>query len=172
MTVKTLWQNKWIEVRSRNNYTYIHTPIGDGAAVAIMGFREKEGRMEYLGRFENCPAHGDEFELCSLTGMLDVYGEDKKMTALRELKEESGYIVNDVNRVIELGTVRPSKASDMELFLYAVEIKDSDELIEIEGDGTAGEEGAYAKWVSGEELAFCKDPVVSTLMLRLIYKRG
>lgn len=173
MTVKTLWGNQWLEVRTKDDwYTYTHSPVGDGTGVAILGFRNRNNKIEYLGRFEDCPAHGDGIQLCSLTGMCDVEGEDRVSTALRELKEESGYVVTDSARVLELGSVRPSKASDSEVFLFAVEIEDTDEIVDIEGDGTKGEENAYAKWVSAEELAFSKDPIVSTLILRLIFKRG
>jgi len=171
MSDKVLWKNDWIEVRERDNwYTFTTSPSGNSNGVAVLGFKREVGETQYLGRYELTVCHSPEIELASLTGMCDKEGENVKTTAMRELEEESGYVVNDLRRFIELGTVRPSKSSDYTITLFAIEIKDTDEKVEIAGDGTKGEEGAYCKWISREEAVNCKDPLVSTMIARLDLK--
>lgn len=171
MADKVLFKNKWIEVREKDGwYTYSHSSWCKGKGVTVLGYRKSNDKIEYLGRHELTICHSDEIELCSLSGGFDKEGENYKICANRELEEESGYVINDMRRFIELGSVRPSKSSDTEIFLFAIELKDNDEKIEIVGDGTKGEEGAYCDWVSREEAINCKDPLVATMIARLDLK--
>lgn len=164
--LKTLWENEWIEIREIDGfYTYMHQKKCDGKAVAVLGF-SKDGKV--LGRFERVPCHGDGITLCSLTGMVDP-GEEFLDAAVRELEEESG-ISMPPESLISLGEVRPSKASDTVISLWAVEVEYQPGEFTGEGDGTEGEKGAYCKFVTMKEAARCKDPLVPCMILRYISK--
>lgn len=178
-----LFENKWLMVKKAligddkgnkvGEYIYQHAPWSNGEGVAILlyqdvhfqGDAEKSTERQYFGRYEICPAHSDQPELCSITGGMDKKGESPIATAIRELEEEAGYTTTPGNLHI-LGTVNPSKAADTTMHLFAVKVGDCDK-VEATGDGTVGEAGSYMKWVSEEQAVFCKDPLVATMIQRL-----
>lgn len=171
-----IFHNKWVslmESLDENGCRYIYTTEpwsgSKGVAVLVHRWQKKNGwgyaEREFLGRYEICPAHSDEAELCSITGGLDKPDEDAFQIAIREVKEEAGYDIYE-HELLYLGSVRPSKASDKEVFLFAVDVtgKEQGEAI---GDGTLGEVGAYTKWVARNRVVFCKDPLMGTMVTRL-----
>lgn len=175
--VETLFENKWVtvlekETEKNGNYTYTHKPWCNGVAVAILPYKQKSvDDISILGRFEICPAHSDDTELCSITGGFD----NKEIftiyeCVLNELMEEGGYKA-EVEHLINLGTVRPSKSSDTLMYLFAINIdQEGIEECEATTDGTVGEIGAYCKWVDIEDAIECKDPLVSTMIIRMLTK--
>lgn len=184
---ETIFQNRWLEVKKAilkdpdSEYIYSHAPWSGGLGIAILCYRDivvgqdsmyskddPRGRIyarEYLGRYEICPAHSDDAELCSITGGYDKEGETFHECAIRELEEEGGF-TTEPGKLKQLGTVRPSKSSDNLMHLYAVNVDDC-EQVEAVGDGTAGEAGSYVEWVQEREAVFCKDPLVATMIQRL-----
>ncbi|MCC3687448.1 NUDIX domain-containing protein [Bacillus cereus] len=180
MTAKVteLFKNKWntvVEKEMDNGCRYVYNKAEwcNSQGVAILPFRNVVvnnwgfTEREYLGRFEVCPAHSEEIELCSITGGMDKEGEAPVVTAWRELIEEGGYKV-PVENIIYLGTVRPSKASDTTTHLFAVDLGDGFEEVEAVGDGTIGEEGAYCDWITGKQLVDAKDPLLHAMVMRLL----
>lgn len=162
-TSKTLYRNEWLSLQeTMDGYVYTHEEKSDGQGVAVLAFRPRPLRV--VGRYENCPCHFDGMALTSLTGQLDQ-GETPVQTAVRELFEEAGITVGP-DEMKSLGTVRPSKASDTVMHLFAVDIGDRD-IGRAPGDGTKGEEGAYCKWVGHEEAIMSKSPVLATMVARL-----
>jgi len=180
---KTLFETKWSSIikKTMDNgsvYEYLHSPWCNGEGVAILPFRRTASSFtrldaidyEFLGRFEVCPAHSNDFELCSITGGMDKQGENPMITAWRELIEEGGYRV-PLENIIPLGTVRPSKASDTKTHLFAVNLDKGFDEFEAIGDGTPCEEGAYCKWVSRDNILLAKDSLLHAMYVRLRYKR-
>lgn len=171
--IEQLFSDKWLSVNKKtmdngSEYIYSNSPWCKSNGIAILPFRKaKDGYPEFLGRFEICPAHSDEIELCSITGGMDKEGESPALTAVRELIEEGGYKV-PLENVISLGTVRPSKSSDSTNHLFAVNLDNGAEEVEAVGDGTLGEEGAYCSWISLEELVDAKDPLLHSIFLRAL----
>lgn len=176
--ISTLFSNKWQSIKHKqldngSEYVYSSSPWCGGEGVAVLPYRRKlinkpwnYYENEYLGRFEICPAHSDDVELCSITGGMDKDGESPVFTAVRELIEEGGYDV-PVENMIYLGTVRPSKSSDTTTHLFAVDLDLGAKEVEAIGDGTLGEEGAYCSWITGEQLINAKDPLLQSMYLRL-----
>lgn len=179
--ITELFANKWLSVKKKTmdnggEYIFASAPWSGSEGVAILPYREIEteggfSHKEFLGRFEICPAHSDDVELCSITGGMDKEGESPAFTARRELIEEAGYEA-PVELFKYLGTVRPSKASDNTMHLFAVNL-DNKSVKEVvaTGDGTLGEEGAYCDWVTTSKLLDSKDPLLHTMVLRLWGKR-
>jgi len=164
---KLLWKDDYIEVRKKDGwYTYVHD--GTGKFVAVLGF-VKEPEFMILGRYEDSPPHNEGISLASLTGGLEEK-ENEKDGATREFGEESGIKINKED-LISLGEVRPSKFTDSVGYLFAVDltniVDDLDKKYMGEGDGTKGEQGAYCKFVSLEDMLKSKDPLSITCFARL-----
>lgn len=172
--IDVLFRNKWVEVREKvtekGSYTYSHSIWCNGEGVAILPFKIENGQLFILGRYEVCPCHSDEFELCSITGGMDKEGESPAFTAKRELLEEGGYNV-PLHKFVYLGTVKPSKQSDTIQHLFVVDITGKEQG-EIVGDGTFGEEGAYVKWITASELTNAEDPLLHTMFMRAVEQRA
>lgn len=158
MKEKKLWGNEWIQVFELDDWYTIYRHGGTNSGVAVLAMKGDE----VLVRHENCLPHGG-FVDTSITGTIEE-GDDPLYTAVKELREESGYDVSP-EKFVDLGWIYPSKASDMKMYLYAVEITDEPQG-DLEGDGTKGEEGASVKWVSREEACFNKSPNVASMMMR------
>ncbi len=59
-----IFDNKWIQVRKIKYYVYAHLKWCNGIGIAILPYRRNaSGLIEYLGRFEMCPPHGDGLKL-------------------------------------------------------------------------------------------------------------
>lgn len=178
--ITTLFGNEWLSLKKKtmdngSEYVYSSAEWCGSQGVAVLPYRTSTiaeagefhwERTEYLGRIEICPAHSDDIELCSITGGMDKEGESPVFTAVRELIEEGGYEV-PVENMIFLGTVRPSKASDNTMHLFAVDIDKSAKEVVATTDGTLGEEGMYCDWISLNTLMRAKDPLLHTMYLRL-----
>jgi len=179
---KTLYQNKWLELRETSTgYVYVYSPWDGGRGAAILVYKEDTSAITspdednphrlYLARYEVCPAHGDEYEITSIAGGMDKAGEHSYQCAVRELEEEGGIKLSPDADVKYLGHVRSSKTSANYMYLYSVRLTDTNHtVVEILGDGTPTEEGAYCKWLTEQEyIDQCNDPIVCTMLLRNQY---
>lgn len=172
-TVEEKFHSKWISVQEKTldnggKYLYSTSPWCNSQGVAIVPFRRtSDNELEFLGRFELCPAHSDDIELGAIMGGMDKEDEEANVTAWRELIEEGGFKV-PLENVIPLGTSRPNKSSDTTMYLFAVDLDLGYEKVEATGDGTLVEEGGYSDWISFEDLAYAKEPLLQTIVLRLI----
>lgn len=169
--VEVLFENKWVQVlektSERGSYTYTSSNWCGGEGVAILPFKKSgDGELDlvFLGRYEVCPAHSNTFDLCSITGGMDKDGEPAHITAQRELLEESGYNA-ELDRFTYLGNALPSKQSSNIQYLFAVDVTGLEQQ-EIVGDGTMGEDGAYVKWHTIEEIVKSEDPLISMMIIR------
>jgi hypothetical protein len=152
-------------------HVYSHAKWINGIAVAILGFRRiHSGKdyFQYLGRYENIPTRSSEPILCSITGGYDNgHKYSLLQCALNELREEGGYDAPD-EAVMDLGQVFPSKSSDTIQHLFAVDLDHSGvTMCHATTDGTRGEFGSYAKWISEDDMVDSSDPLNHTMMLRL-----
>ena len=167
--------DEWLQLRkSPDGYTYAHEVRCQGTIVAVLVFRTDDENAPILGRYERNPAHRDmeapdfdyealPFELASITGGLEP-DQCPVETAVMEVQEEGGYLV-DKEKMIDLGIVRPSKGMDTTMYLFAVDVTGMQQG-DITGDGSEGEQGAYAEWISVGEAVSCKDPMMATMIAR------
>lgn len=165
-----LWDNPWLQLRETpGGYVYSHENKSDGQGVAVLAYRRRDQDVYVAGRYEDCPCHRDGLQLTSLTGLMDKPGETPAACAARELSEEAGIDVRPED-LQPLGTVRPSKQADTVLHLFCVDVTDTPNdrpLSEhVPGDGTAGEQGAYCRWVPVTDAYLSKSPVLATLAAR------
>jgi len=161
-----LFRNRFLAIFERDGYTFMHEVRCNGVIVSLLPFRfAPDGkRVEYLARLEVCPAHGSELELCSITGGLEP-GVTVAETACEELWEEAGYRA-ETSELIDLGTVRPSKASNTIVHLFAV---DASEKLQSTPptDGSRFEIGSSVEWVGHERGVQISDPLFVTAIARL-----
>lgn len=164
MTDNILWENRFLAVIDRGGYTFMREVRAEGIIVSVLPFRANNGTREYLARLEVCPAHSPYLERCSITG-----GKEKDKSpaesAVIEVKEEAGYSIEEA-QLIALGTVRPSKASDTTVYLYAVDVT-ALTLGEATTDGSIFEQGSGVEWVSLSEALEVKDSLFITAIARL-----
>jgi 8-oxo-dGTP pyrophosphatase MutT (NUDIX family) len=162
MSDKVLFQSEWLAIKSTaDGYEYMSQMKSD-QGVAILAFRRNP--LTLVGRYEEIPPHGDDLALCSLTGMVDA-GEQPVQTAVRELFEEAGIQVG-YDEMMDLGSVRPSKASDYIIHIFAVDVGRGP------GDGTQAEADAYCQWVNYTAAIESKDPTLVTAAARLVDRLG
>ena len=164
---KTLLKGEWLEMRETDNYAYAHEVKVDAKKVALLVI-DTEKPDQVLGRYEKVPPHFDEIGLVSITGGVEE-GDDFLDCAVAELMEETGYEAKR-NEFLDLGTCFPSKMMDSFFHMYAVDVSGK-EASNPEGDGSEGEKTAYVKWVSVDDAIMCKDPLMATLIIRLIKKQ-
>lgn len=168
---KLIHENKWVSLREAEletgaRYMYASEPWCDSTGVAVLIYREEEWGRSYLGRYEICPSHSGYPELCSFTGGIDKEDKDAFDIAIQEVKEEAGYTVAESD-LIYLGRTFPSKASNKIVHLFAVDVTEMEQG-EAVGDGTLGEFGSYTQWVNVNQATFCKDPLMATMIMRLL----
>lgn len=169
MKIEKLFNNEFVEVRKIiapdkgiNGYIYAHDPSCDSQKVAILPFRRKGQKLEFLLREEVVPPWSvDVPYFVSITGGVEKY-EDPLASAVKELKEESGYRAIQAE-MIELGKVYASKYSDMVFHLFTVDLTDRTHGIP-RGDGSILESMGRCVWRRKFE---SYDPVLYALHLRI-----
>ena len=166
-----LFENEWLSVYMKDGwYVYAHeSRCEQGELVAVLPFvLDRYGSVEkLLGRYEECPAHGDGMALCSITGGVDI-GSNPVDAAIQELWEEGGFRAESTD-LIDLGTIRPIPSSDATVYLYGIDVTEDEHLWRGDsiGDGTKGEEGAYCDWVNVDEAVACKSSNMIAMVARL-----
>jgi 8-oxo-dGTP pyrophosphatase MutT (NUDIX family) len=167
------WENEYVEMREiihpefPSGYFYLHCHGTKGHTVAVIGFRRREGGLEFLIRKEISPAWGLHPMYCALQGGYE--GGDIRENAARELKEESGYTAHP-DELIELGKGRASKSTDTLYHMFAVDLTGKPQGEE-EGDGSHIEAiSPGAEWV--QDIDVCGHAVVHMMYLRLLKYLG
>ena len=166
---KELFRNQFLAVINRQEYTFVREVRCDGIVVALLPFRANTtGQpIEFLARLEVCPAHGPAPEQCSITGGLEPEQRVEE-AAVQELWEEAGYRATE-NELISLGKVRPSKALDTTVYLFAVDVTGKKQLPP-PGDGSRFEANATVEWVTYSQGINIADPLFVTALTRLVNK--
>ena len=164
-TIKTIFKDEWLSIKSNNGYTFLHEEKANGKLICVIPYRRINNNTEYLMRYEICPAHGNEHEFCMIIGSYDDLNLTIEETVVKELREESGYIVDQSN-LKPLDWVWDSKVADTKVYLFTIDLTDLEPDIPLT-DGTDLEKSAYCKWVSLEECYKCKDPKTFVILHKI-----
>lgn len=92
------------------NYVFMHENRCNGNIVAVLPYRIVDNKIDVLVRYENNPAwtnKRDEFLLTMITGGVE---NDISETVMTELREEGGYVIDEIERFEQIGSFRNSKA--------------------------------------------------------------
>lgn len=144
MEDKVLTQTEWYTIKSTpDDYEYIETNPG----VVILPIRAGRDHLEVLLRKEPNPIYGEIVTL--VTGRTDQ-GEDNLETAIRELREEAGLIL-DKSCFYPMGDIfyRKSDATPEACFFVICEDMEYEEP---ETDGSQYERDASNSWIPITEL--------------------
>jgi len=167
---KILYENEWLSLQETpDGYTFLHENRCNGIVAVIVYTTDEMGIDKILGRWETNPAHKDGMNLCAITGGIEEGIKPEEM-AVVELSEEAG--INTVPETLKfLGQVKPYKAADTTAYLYALDWTGNDDNIERnpKGDGSSGEQGAYVDWIDLDTALHCKDALLHSMMLKLIF---
>ena len=166
---KELFRNQFLAIINRQGYTFVREVRCDGIIVSLLPFRtDTTGHpTEFLARLEVCPAHGPALEQCSITGGLEPEQRVEE-AAVQELWEEAGFRATE-NELISLGAVRPSKALDTAVYLFAVDVTGKKQMPP-PGDGSHFEANASVEWVTFSQGINIADPLFVTSLSRLVNK--
>jgi 8-oxo-dGTP pyrophosphatase MutT (NUDIX family) len=162
--------NEFVSLRKITNrekgihgYYYLHEDRCNGKIVAILPYRFKNDKIQYLLRNEYTPCwNTKEKVISSITGGVDT-GVSIIDTCINELLEEAGYLANE-NDFIYLGKMKGTKSCDTNYYLYTIDLTDNNSL-DAMGDGSELEKQSYCFW--GDIIDDSLDPFVYALYFRL-----
>jgi len=161
--VETLYHNDWLSLKQITNgkrkpYIFSHETRCKGIIISILPYKIVNDQLQFLLRNEITPCWSQESMLCSITGGYE--GGDPRETAILELKEEAGYVV-ELKHIISLSTCFGTKSSDTVYYLYSIN------LTNYEQRQPVNKSGAYSAWFDESILSSIKDPFVAMTYLRL-----
>lgn len=132
--IKKLKHNDWVSLNEIKwpeedikSYVFSHEERCNGKIISILPFKyDKElDKYQLLLRNEVTPCwSGIEHNVSTITG--GVENNDPDQTAIDELKEEAGYVI-DNNKLIYLGWCFGIKSSDSIYYLYSCDLSNAKE---------------------------------------------
>lgn len=166
---KILLQNNYLNVIERDNKIGIQQK---NPSVMILPYTTDElGNPKTLGLISE-PSSLKEggISLTIITGSPEDSDVDILETAKRELKEESGYSVNEIERWDYLGNIKTSKIIINGNPAFGVDITGL-EKGEKEGDGSKSEENTKFSLVGLNDAINLDDALVSCLFLKIFQNK-
>ena len=176
---RLLMATPWLELRSIDNYDYVHEVRCHGHIVMVLPYRWKpniRGRVrEFLLRNEATPCWDNDVpQVSSITGGCENVQATEGMPdeerflpdAVRELLEETGYDA-PADRFTYLGRCFGPKSADTHYHLFAVDLTGIPEG-EAKGDGSAHEAAATNEWHPDTVKAVC--PLVAVSYVRGMHR--
>lgn len=150
------------------NYVYSHECRCNGKIVAFIPYRIVDGVIEVLIRNEATPCWNGRFLVpSSFTGGVDP-GSTIFDTVVKELKEESGFVVRK-EECSYLGQTFGSKSSDTIYYLFAIDLTGKDKTEELVSENDF-EKTAHCEWIPINYAAnIVPDAIFGILALRLIH---
>ena len=138
----TLFENARLSIINRDDYIFTHTK---NSVVYILPYRRPKRGAYLFGRFEVCPAHSSQKDLCAITGQCQP-DDDPLQVAIGELREEAGMIVNP-SQIVSLGSGYLTKQADTTAYFFSVDVTDIPRT-RASSDGSKFEQGSYCDWIS------------------------
>jgi 8-oxo-dGTP pyrophosphatase MutT (NUDIX family) len=167
-------ENKEKKVISKNKYFNVIEEEGmfgiepvDLCVVVLPFERDTKGLPKALGVLkEYNPMRDGNYSITLVTGRAEGEDPDVLSTAIRELKEESGYDVPDPEKWYYLGMMTGSKLVKQDHPCFAVDITGMEPGVK-EGDGTKSEAKSEFLKLSVKEALNTNDCFVPTLFLKI-----
>lgn len=167
MEKKVLYKTDYFDVIEKDGMFGIEPT---DLCVVIMPFeKDEKGLPKSIGVLkEYNPLRDGEYNITLVTGRAEGEDPDVLSTAMRELKEESGYNVTDPDRWYYLGLMTASKMVMQELPCFAVDVSGLKKEAK-EGDGTESEAKSKYMQVSVKEALNTSDAFVPTLFMKVFF---
>ena len=168
-----LFENKWFTVIEKQEDGCVMSGLRPKLrGVVVLPYTKKDGKFDKLGvRNEMNLLWSASLTTTAITGGIE-HGEAPLTAAIRELKEEGGFDVDDPKKWDFLGKLRTSKLIDGSMFCYAVNVSDIEQK-EPEGDGTPNEAKSTFKMITPSELSKTDDGLLLSLIMKyFMYNYG
>ncbi len=169
--IQELYANPWLSLKTVvapekgiGGYVFSHEESCQGIKVAVLPYRKTTSGMQFLVKSEVTPCWGLDPVKSAVTGGYE--GEDVKQDAVREMLEETGYLITE-HMLQDLGTCYASKSADTVYHLFAVDVTDLEQG-EALGDGTRLESEALCFWLFLKDTAEIQDAQFQAMVLRLM----
>jgi len=157
---ETLFDTNWLKLKKTNfGYVYSERKGVDSVAVLLSRKNPETNRREYLVRWQFVPTlsviSNDQHTLmaCPITGSIELNEDNVYKTAVREVKEETGYTLSmrdlKFKGRYQLGT----QSNESVYTFYAIINKDNETEIP-EGDGTEREAESHNQWMDHKDFKF------------------
>lgn len=160
-----LYEGEWFDVVELDGWQGIKP---NGINVVVMPFeRDAGGLPRAIGVMDEYnPMRERSRSFTLISG--DAEGEDPDIlaAAIRELKEESGYIASDTERWYFLGFMTTSKLVSQSHPCFAVDVTGLERL-KAEGDGTKHESLSEFKMLPTKEALDTSDCFIPTLFMKM-----
>lgn len=162
---KLLFEHPTFDVVSIDEYVGIQ---GKTMTVAVLPYSvDEHSIIQSIGLLrEPNPFRAEQYADTLITGTVEYEDDSLLLAAIRELKEESGYAVEDRERWLFLGTLYLYKDSDKMIPVFAVDVT-SIEPGAVEGDGSKKEANAKLHMTDVREGIACDESLVLSSFLRL-----
>ena len=153
--MEILYKGKYLNLISVDGYESL-----DESPIVLIFVKRifKDGTIRYAVRSEHCPPYSTtEKYYTVVSGTIDE-GENAHQTAVRELEEETGIKLLDVDLMkYGLSGVPICKSTNMRANLMHCTIREeaqglSYEMVDIKGDGTEAERKSNTLWFTFEEI--------------------
>ena len=176
MTDKVLHAGKFIQLKLREaddyKYEYVHESRCDGQIVSILPYSRRQG---ILLRHEFTPCWGDGLNVSSITGGWEKSRHATPIDAvIEELREEAGIVLHSEKSILSVGTCRGAKCIDTVYHLFAVNLDEGYDEVDIEGDGSSLESRAHNVWYTDpfEIAEKAVDPLVYVIFTKMEHGLG
>jgi 8-oxo-dGTP pyrophosphatase MutT (NUDIX family) len=165
MKSKNLYETEGINLVDREGRIGV---VANFMNVVVMPFTsDQNGLPLSIGVIkEKNPFRDGGVSICLITGTTEVEDPDILGTAKRELKEESGFEVEDNSRWYYLGSVTSSKFVDHEQPCFAVDVTGI-EKGKATTDGSTDEKEIEFKFIPANDVVKSKDIFIPGLFLKL-----
>ncbi len=155
-----LFAHSRLSVIDRDDYIFTHT---NNSVVYLLPYRCPKQDAYLLGRFEACPAHGQQIELCAITGQCEPE-TDPLHVALKELYEEAGVVAAPA-QLVSLGSGYLTKQADTIAHFFMIDITDMPRS-HAPTDGSRFEQGGYCDWISRAQILTARCVGLQVLLAR------
>ena len=168
MSQKIIYQNKSKQVLEIENEGHTNISLrylNDNVLILPYSLQENE-QIDLVGiMYEMNYSRDNEYFKTVISGTMEE-GETSLQTAIRELKEETGYFVPDVKKWTYLGELTGSKSVDCFHPCYCVDITGI-EIGKRTTDGTVREKNSKFMMIKPNELMKLEDSFLLALYLKL-----
>ena len=119
MSEEVLWTGKWLSVCKKQDIEYIarSKSTQDVTGVGVLAIVHKDNQ-DFVIVNKEFKAPAGKWILTLASGMMDPHESNPSETAVRELKEESGYTASSVDKVTEVSLTDPGKITESMRWVY------------------------------------------------------
>lgn len=170
--IETLYSTDWVDLiqsTSPENGVMIGLTQKDDNVVVLPYIEENKVVTQIGVMWEHNPLRKNNYWTTAITGNVED-DETSLECAKRELKEESGYDIQDDSKWMYVGKLVMSKSVTMEHPCYIVNITGLTQTDKT-GDGTENEKLSKFKLIPVSEIPLINDGFVLSMVLKMFFKK-